>query len=97
MGFLIFFLIVVAPLAIWGFVKLRKSKWLGGFTEDLIHEPDKSFKETDDLIGSAKNADADLSQRIEDNVTAASQIGKDSEKIREYKEENEKGGSDQDK
>jgi len=94
MGFLLFGLIVVAPLAIWGFVKLRKSKWLDGFTEDLTHEPDKSFQETDSLIGSAKNADAALEQRVEDNATAAAQIDKDSAKIKDYKGETEEGGTD---
>ena len=94
MQFLIFGLIVVVPLAVWGFVKLRKSKWLDGFTEDLIHEPDKTFQETDSLIGSAKEADSALEQRVEDNATAAAQIEQDSAKIKDYQGETEEGGTD---
>lgn len=78
-------LIVVGVIGVVLFVKLRKSKWLDGFTEDLTHEPDKSFRETDGLIDGAKKASAALEQRVVDNATAAGEIERDTKKINDFK------------
>jgi len=78
-------LIVVFVIGVVLFVKLRKSKWLDSFTEDLTHEPDKSFKETDTLIDGVKGADAALEKRVVDNATAAGEIERDTKKINDFK------------
>lgn len=82
--FLILLLLAV-PLGILLFVRLRKSNWVGKLTDDLIHEPDDSFVETDSLIGSAKSADEALIKREKDNLTAVSELKKDTDKIAKFK------------
>lgn len=76
--------LVLALVGVILFAKWHNSKSIDNLTHDLTHEKDFTEPDTDELIGTAKEADKALNQRADKNKKKVKEIEKDVEKIKKH-------------
>lgn len=82
MPYIIFFTLGIAFSVIL-FVKLKRSKTIDRFTQELISD-EPILGDSSDLIHAARDAEEALNQRTKDNENAKEALDKDSEQIQKY-------------
>ncbi len=78
-------LIIFICLGLFLFIKLRKSKWLGNFTEDLLHEP-VDEPETKEVIKEVVDAELFLKTKAKQQNVEIKSLEKDKKEIEDYLE-----------